>query len=296
MSSQFTLRERAGIVGRRLNRDPRVREIRDVLAAFGEAGGSLLAAGLAFNALFAMLPALLAMVGLVGFALGDPIRAQEVIQGLVAQLPALTDLIDALLSNVLEQRGGLSLIGLVGFLWGASGFYGSLDEAMRRLFPGGWPRSVVEQRIRGVVAVLGLVGAAIATLVATSVFSVLTFLPLPADIAGVRILGTLATLPVFIAVVWVTYVIVPTAGPGPRVALLPAVVAGIGIGLLTALFTTLAPLLIGQVAGIGLLAAVFSALVWMRLVFELLIYGGAWARVRRDRARRMADAPTLSST
>jgi membrane protein len=291
-----TLRERVGIVTRRVSRDPRARETRAVMTAFGESGGSLLAAGLAFNALFAIIPAMLAMVGVLGFVVGDRIRAEEIVQEIVSQLPALTELIETLLRNLLEQRDAFSIIGLVGFLWGASGFYGSLDEAMRRLFPGGLPRGVVEQRIRGVIAVLGLVGAALATVVAASLFSLLeAVFPLPGDVAGIRILSTLATLPIFVAVVWVTYVIVPVAGPGPRTALLPAVAAGIGIGLLTALFSGIAPFLIGQLAGIGVLAAVFSALVWMRLAFELLIYGGAWARVRRDRARRLANAPTLDT-
>ena len=292
-----TLRERAGVITRRIQRDSRARTIRDILAAFGEAGGSLLAAGLAFNALFAIIPATLALIGIIGFVVGDTVRAEEIVASLVERLPAISELVETLLDNLLRERSALSIIGVIGFIWGASGFYGSLDTAMRRLFPGGVARGAVEQRIRGVIAVLALVGAALASVLATGLLSVLErLLPVAGEVAGPRVLSVAVTLPVFAFVVWLAYVIVPTAGPGPRLALLPALATGGVIAILTSLFGVLAPLLVGQLAGIGLLAAVFTALIWMRLVFELLIYGGAWARVRRDHARRKTEAPTLSSS
>jgi uncharacterized BrkB/YihY/UPF0761 family membrane protein len=120
------------------------------------------------------------------------------------------------------------------------------------------------------------------------------FITVPDELGGARVLSVGVTLPIFVVVVWLTYVIVPVAGPGPRLALLPALLAGAAIGIITALFSALAQFLVGRIAGVGLLGAVFTALVWMRLVFELLIYGGAWARVRRDRARLKQKAPTLS--
>ncbi|MDQ3448607.1 MAG: YihY/virulence factor BrkB family protein [Chloroflexota bacterium] len=290
----LSLRDRLGVLKRRALRDPRVAEIQAVTSAVGEASGGLLAAGLAFNALFAIIPALLFMIGLLGFLIGDPARAQEIVESLVDRVPAVADLADAVLDQLVAGRGAFSVVGIVGVAWGASGFYGSLDETMRRMFPGGAPRSIIVQRIRGVVAVFGLVGAALAAVIATSVVSLLdAVLILPEGIEWIRVLSTILMIVVFILVVLFTYLVVPTASPPLRAALPPALVAGVGIGLLTALFSVLAPFLVGRLSGLGLLATVFGALVWLRLIFEMLVYGAGWARIRRDRTRRKSTTPTL---
>ncbi len=286
--------DRLGVVKRRLLRDRRVAEVQTVTFAVGEASGGLLAAGLAFNALFAMIPALLFMVGLLGFVIGDPARAQEIVESLVQRVPAVADLADAVLGPLVAGAGAFSVVGIIGVAWGASGFYSSLDEAMRRLFPGGAPRGIVSQRIRGVVAVFGLVGAALAAVTANGVVSLLdAVLILPEGVETVRVLSTVLMMVVFILVVLFTYLVVPTASPPLRAALPPALLAGISIGLLTALFSVLAPFLVGRLSGLGLLATVFGALVWLRLVFQMLVYGAGWARIRRDRTRRKSTVPTL---
>lgn len=294
---RLTLRERFSVIGRRLSRYGPVREVQALLTAVGEASGPLLAAGLAFNALFAIIPALLFVVGLLGFVLSDPAEAQRLVESVVSRVPALADFADTVLGQLVEGRGALSVVGVIGFAWGASGFYGSLDEAMRRIFPGGAPRSVIQQRVRGVIAVAALVGAALAAVLATSLVSFLdAALLLPAGFELVQVLGILITIVLFVIVVLLTYLLVPVMSPGLSAALLPAILAGTGIGLLTALFSVLAPVLVGRLSGLGLLATVFGALVWLRLVFEVLIYGAAWARMRRDRSRRMTEAPHLGAT
>ena len=86
------------------------------------------------------------------------------------------------------------------------------------------------------------------------------------------------------AVALVVFVIVPSDSPTWRAAFLPAAVAGVGIGLLTSLYASLAPLLVGGFSGLGTIAYVFAALVWFNWVFQILMYAGAWARLRRDRS------------
>ena len=53
--------------------------------------------------------------------------------------------------------------------------------------------------------------------------------------------------------------------------------------MLTALFGLLTPLLIGALAGLGVIATVFGALIWLNFSYQILFFGAAWARVRRDR-------------
>jgi uncharacterized BrkB/YihY/UPF0761 family membrane protein len=76
------------------------------------------------------------------------------------------------------------------------------------------------------------------------------------------------------------YRTMPTKPLGWRTIGPPAVVVGVVIGALTQLFAYVAPRLIGAAEILGGIAAVFAALAWLQLVFQALLLGAAWARVR----------------
>jgi uncharacterized BrkB/YihY/UPF0761 family membrane protein len=78
------------------------------------------------------------------------------------------------------------------------------------------------------------------------------------------------------------YELVPNERPAIRAVLPAAILAGIVMGLLTSLFGLLTPLLVGGLAGLGVLASVFVALVWFNWVFQVLLLGASYARLRND--------------
>jgi uncharacterized BrkB/YihY/UPF0761 family membrane protein len=41
------------------------------------------------------------------------------------------------------------------------------------------------------------------------------------------------------------------------------------------------------------IASVFIALVWLNLVFQALLYGAAWAAIRRNHERRRGAVPAI---
>jgi membrane protein len=264
-----------------------------ILGIANEAGAPLLASALAFNAMFAILPGLLLLSGILGWAIQDIEARAKLLADLVASLPPLGPAISDSLNGVVRERGGLTLVGLVGLLWGSSNFYGVLDEVMRRIFSGGPVRGFIDQRLRGLFAVVGLVGLVIGTILMGGLWTVIvtTVGDLPGAAIVLSIAGPIVFIGFSIVAVLLTYLLVPTAPPSWRQAWLPAVIAGSGIGLLTSLFSGLAPLLVGGLAGFGVLAAVFGAFVWLNLGFQMLLWGAAWARYRRDQ-HRMAYTTT----
>jgi len=252
----------------------------DVLDTAGQAGAPLFSAALAFSTLFALFPLMLLFAGLLGYFVEDPGQRSALIAQVVAFFPPIEDLLSSSLESVVNQRGTLTIVGLVGLLWGASSFYAALDESLRRLFAGPRTRDFIQYRIRGIVTVVVLIGLMIGTLVLTSVLAYLS------GITGGELLfyaTPLAALAVMVAVVLAIYLFVPTAPPSLRDAWLPAVIAGIGIGLLTSLFGVLAPWLVGGLLAFGVIATVFAALIWLNLSYQILLYGAAWARLRRDK-------------
>lgn len=278
-----TLRRRGEGFVERIGQDPRVRRTQAVLQVAEDVGGGLVAAGLAFHALFALLPALLLLSGLAGWLVDDPQTRAALVGDLVRRLPPLAGPVEQTLDRLVSDRGTFSIIGLLGLAWGASNFYGSLDEAMERLFPGGRERSLVERRLRGFGAVAVLIAAAVATVLTGSAWSYVEgALGGGDDRPFWRLVGPASTAVVMSAGVLFVYRVVPTAPPSLRAAWLPGLVAGTAIALLTDFFTILAPRIIGSLQAFGVLATLFGALVWLSWVFQLLMLGAAWARLRRD--------------
>jgi membrane protein len=237
--------------------------------------------------MFAILPGLLLLSGILGWAIEDVEARARLLADVVTAVPPLAAAISDSLEGVVRERGGLTVVGLVGLLWGASSFYGALDEVMRRIFAGGSVRGFIDLRVRGALAVIGLVVLTLGMVVMGGAWTVIVVTV--GEIPGAAIVLSVAGPLVFIAActvaVLLVYLLVPTAPPTWREAWLPALVAGLGIGLLTSLFSVLAPILVGGLAGFGVLAAIFSAFVWLNLGFQLLLWGAAWARYRRDRFR-----------
>jgi uncharacterized BrkB/YihY/UPF0761 family membrane protein len=236
--------------------------------------------------MFAILPGLLLLSGVLGWAIADPLARGKLLADLVSLLPPLSAAISDSLEGVVRERGGLTLIGLVGLIWGTSSFYGALDEVMRRIFTGG-VRGFIEQRVRGVIVVAGLVVLVVGTALIGGAWTVVvtTVGNIPGAALVLGVAGPVVFVVVCILAVLLVYRFVPTSPPSVREAWLPAVVAGFAIGLLTSLFSVLAPVLVGGLAGFGVLAAIFGAFVWLNLGFQALLWGAAWARYRRDRFR-----------
>src|SRR5262249_21666361 len=158
-----------------------------------------------------------------------------------------------------------------GTIWGASGFYGALDGAFWLIFPGTKTRNVIEQRVRGVIGVFAIVGSVFLIVSFQTVMSIATTLFVIPGIDTIRLLTIVFTVVGSMVVVLLLYVIVPANGPSWRAAAVPGIVAGAGIGLLTALFSLVAPLLVNGFAALGVIASVFVALVWLNFVFQGLL-------------------------
>ena len=69
-------------------------------------------------------------------------------------MPPLADVATEIVASVKDSARVGTVIGIVGFLWGASGFYLALENALGRFFPSRRGRDPVMGRVRSVVAVL----------------------------------------------------------------------------------------------------------------------------------------------
>jgi membrane protein len=290
---RLSWKDRIGLVQRAARRNARIQVLLAVMNDYNSAGGGLLSAGLAFNAIFAIIPALLAVVAFLGLLVTDPATRADTVRFLIQQVPPLQPVAQTIVDTLANGSRIGSIIGIIGVVWGASGFYGALEGATALLFPGSGGRGIIQQRVRGVIGVLALIGLVFGAVLANTVIGGLISL---VAVPGLNVLALaspfFACLAGFV-VCLVVYEVVPVAGPSFRAARVPAVVAGIAIGLLTTLFSVLAPLLVRGFAALGVIASVFVALVWLNFIFQALLYGAAWACIRRDRERTRSAVPRI---
>jgi membrane protein len=257
---------------------------RDILRRYSDAGGGLLAGGLTYGAIFALLPSLLLLSGVLGLIVDDPERRRAIVAGIGDSLPPLRGLVEASLESMTTGAVGFGTIGLIGFGWGASRFYGSLDDAFARIFTDAPKRGLVARMVRGIVSVILFVSVFIVGLALTGIGSYLateTAGRLGADTRAFWAIATpLLTTVVFVAAIAAIYRFVPARDVPWRSLLPPAVVVGVLLAVLTQLFSYIAPRLIGTAAIYGTFIAIFAAMVWLSTAFQVLLIGAAWVRER----------------
>jgi len=263
-----------------VTRNKYVARVIAVIDIAGNAGVGLFAAALAYGAMFALIPMVILMAGVLGWLVDDPVQRQELLTKLIGYFPPLADFFQSSLNGAVAAKGALSIIGIVGLIWGASSFYASLDEVMRRIFAGGGIRGPVDRRIRGIITIVGLILLVIGTVVLSTIWARIN--EFVRDVALWGYLVPIVVLGVFVLATLAIYKLVPTAPASVRASLPAAIVAGVGIGLLTNLFGVLAPWLVGGLTGLGVIATAFAVLIWLNFSFQILLYGAAWARLRRD--------------
>ncbi len=273
----------------RIAANPSLNRPRSIFGIYNQAGGSLLAEGLAYSALFAGLTGLLFAVALLGYIVPSESDRQRLIDGLTGQLAAFAPIASEGLRSVASHAGEFSIVGLAGLAWGASHFYGALDQAIGRIFSRTPARGTFDRLLRGFVSVFLLVGGLLSGI---GLYTVQAAVTSGIDTGGggdaARVLSALGfpllTAVVVVLAVGVSYRIVPNTHVPLTVLLPPALAAGLILTGLTELLVYIAPLLTGALSVFGGVAAVFAALAWLHLAFQVLLIGASWTRLRLDEA------------
>jgi membrane protein len=251
--------------------------IRFVFDAYGNAGGGILASGLAFGALFSLIPATLLILGVTGFFIADADVRADLVRRIAAMIPPLEDFFTLALDQLAAGAIVFSIVGLIGFAWTASQFYGQLDHAFALIFHSRTRRDPIERTIRGLLAV----GLIIALFILLLGVSLLTTDPSNVVSRAVnQVLGWVGPLLGIVLVpasVALIYRVVPTEFIPWRAIVAPTIAVAILGGLLTILYVFLAPYLASPRI-FGAFFTVFATLAWLSWTFQILLIGAAWTR------------------
>lgn len=243
-----------------------------LIQRFGEDDGSVWATVIAWNALTAIFPVILALIAIAGFVLqaagvSSDTLAKEVVAVFPSDDKSQQEALKAI--KALPERAGIFLIvGLVGYLWTASNLFGAMEQAFDAVLHCG-RRPFIRQKLMAlgmmtVFSVLAVIG------VGTSVL-----LPLLKQVPGVPtsvidlldsplqfVIGVVSGFVLFFAI----YYIVPNRRLSVSHLWPGALLAGVGFKLLTLLF----PLYIHFNSGINAFGASFAFLFVMLAFFFFL--------------------------
>jgi YihY family inner membrane protein len=129
------------------------------------------AGALTYGAFLSLPPLILLAASVIGFAIDDPARQEQLIDSVVHLIPGLDAVAASLVHSVVDGRVAVGLIAIPGVLWAASGFVARLRHALGVVFGTRWT-GLISGRFRGMVVSVPLF------------VGVLVVLALPASVAG----------------------------------------------------------------------------------------------------------------
>lgn len=260
---------------------PRIAMANAVYMRFTASSGPVLARGLAFVALFALVPAVLVILSIVGIFVADPAVRAEIAALLTAQVPSLEPVLDEALAAFSDLAPTTGIVGVLLLVWSASSLVRALDGAFRVVFEDdGRGRTPVRDVVSLLAVAAGTFGAAVILVLVTLPGPVGEAVGVPGPLA--RAAGSLVGVTGLVAL---AFRFVPRPRPTWRVLWLPAVATGLVISVLSELFGIVGPLLFGSAQLYGAFGALFLGLVWLGTITQVLLLGAAWVAERDRRAR-----------
>ena len=243
-----------------------------LVTAYGESKAGSYAAALAFNAFMTMFPLILGLLTILGLVIQDPETERRLEELIVGIFPpdAHAQLMQAF-KGVKHNLGILSVISILGLIWGGTSFFASLEFALTQIF-GTRQRNVFRQRLMGAVMMVVFLAALLVAAGANGAAG--SSVPL-APVGGF-VLGAL----VLIGLLIVIYRFVPNRSFRVTEIWPGALVAGLLIEVLSLVFPIYAKLAHGFNTYGQQFALFFLLATWLYLLSQLLLLGAVFNRMR----------------
>ena len=245
-----------------------------VVTAYGESQASNFALALAFACFMSMFPIMLGTLSLIGLAIRDPATGAH-FQNLILQTfpSSAHGELSKGLAGVKQSAGWFGLVSFGGLLWSASSIFATMEFALTEIF--GTPqRDMLRQRAMGLIMMLLLVAAITITV---AVNAAVAFFG-QAWISSV--VGFAVGAVVMIALLCALYRFVPNRTFSLREVLPGAILAGVGIEILSLAW----PLYAGLAHGFNTYGATFGLFfllaTWFYLLSQLVLLGAVFNKFR----------------
>lgn len=236
---------------------------------------AITAAAIAYFALFSLFPLTLLSISIASFTLGPLIDYQLIVQKLEFIAPALGQLLGKNIEEIIQARGPVSGIALVGLIWSASTIFYTLTQTLNGIWSHRRLRAIWKRRGLAILLVLTFVGPSLvlASIASSMIANLRTWLPDVMIPIGGGISFMVAIL-LDVALFMLLYILLPHGASTWR-EILPG---AIGAGLLWELAKKLFLFLVSTYVSVsnlvyGSVAAIIAFLVWAYLSGIIFLFG-----------------------
>ncbi|MBI5932139.1 MAG: YihY/virulence factor BrkB family protein [Chloroflexi bacterium] len=232
-------------------------------------GTAITAAAIAYFALFSLFPIIILSISIASFSLGPAMDRQFIIQKLEFIAPAMGQLLGQNIDEIIEARGPVTGIALVGLIWSASTVFYIFTHTLNGIWDVKRRSAVWKRRGLAILFVLTFVGPALflSSFVGSLLAHLRILLPAP-------LISWIVAIPLDIALFMALYMILPHGASTWREILPGAIGAGILWEFAKILFLsfvssyiTISNLVYGSVA------AIIAFLVWAYLSSIIFLFG-----------------------
>jgi membrane protein len=124
--------ERVDKIRARLDRIPVVHFATEVMRALGKDDAGIMAAGLSYYTFLSLFPLILGMISILGFFLPSEKVQSAVFDFLQENIPVSIEILRDNIQYVIQIRGALGLVGIIGLLIGALGIFSAVSRVVNR--------------------------------------------------------------------------------------------------------------------------------------------------------------------
>jgi len=103
-----------------------------VLLGMGQGDAPHLAAGVAYYAIFSMVPLLLGLLAILGLVLNSLELQQQFLSFITANIPGSTGFMTSNVGQIVKWRGALGICAIVGLLWLGRAVFAAMNRAINR--------------------------------------------------------------------------------------------------------------------------------------------------------------------
>ncbi len=272
----------------------------DAVRQYGRLGASEAAAGLTFYAVFSLFPLLALSVTVTSLFIAEDKISNFLLSFLTPVFPVSRSLIDQNIRRFVDQRGTVSILGVLGLMWSASNFFGLLTHHINRAWRDARLRNFLQRRLLG-LTIIGLILMLLAfSLVLTALSDVVIRLE-PAFLrewmdTSLRLIRISSRL-ISVAVTFVIFLFIFRYVPRTRVLFYEAVWGALTVALAWQLTAQLFSWYLGSGMAsydvlYGSIAAIAILMFWLYINCMMILFG-AHISAAVSRYRRAKEVPVI---
>lgn len=203
------LRQRQERIKNRLLKIPAVQLVVHITKGLGVHDASHMAAGVAYYAVLSLFPLILGLISVLGFFLPSETVQEELFDFFRTNLPESIDVLERNIEGVIQLRGPLGLLSLLGLLWSGSAMFGAISRAINRASNIRQERPFLIRKLHDVLMALSMGILLLLSLGMTSIFTILSHTSLPLSGAIINFAAILLALLVNGAIFLLMYKLIP---------------------------------------------------------------------------------------